>query len=353
MMPRNAERSGCCEGSPPSRGNALRAWRGVVLALASLCVATSAHAQSSLELQWSAPPSCPDRAWVVRAVDRLVSSPSAPLQVSAVVRQEEDGWIVDLEMHGAASGTRTLRATSCPSIARATALLVALALDPQAASRAEDALANDEPPREEPPAAPPSPSSPPPDDSTTSATPDVAAASAPTPVRPFAFAGATIERALVPGLAVGVGLGGGITWRALRIDAGAQLLPHTSASLDRVPGVGADFSLAALSARSCIGHALPAFAAFGCAAVRGARISGQGTGTAERYRQTALLVALEPGVIVRAPGRRSGPAIELETALVVPVTRPDFVFLKDGPSEPLFRVSAVGLRVALFASYQF
>jgi len=288
---------------------------------------------------------------VVRAVERLVSSPRDRLQVSAAVRQEESGWVVDLEMHGAASGTRTLRATSCPSIARATALLVALALDPQAAARAEDGLAADEPPREEAPLAPSAPPSP--EESTASAAPVVSEASSPTPIRPFAFAGATIERALVPGLALGLGIGGGLTWRALRIDAGAQLLPHTSASLDRVRGVGADFALAALSVRSCVGHAMPAVAAFGCAGIRGARITGEGTGTAERYRQTALLVALEPGVIVRAPGQRSGPAIEIETALVLPITRPSFVFLKDGPSEPLFRVSAVGLRVALFASYRF
>lgn len=308
----------------------LRTW---LAALALLGGAEgSAAAEPGLDLAWNAPPGCPDRAWVVAAVNRLVPSPPQALHVTGAVREDEGGFTVDLELSGPASGTRTLRAASCTSVARGAALIIALALDPQAATSAIE---------EAPPAPAPAP-------------PLAPAASAPPAPRreALAFAGAVVIGGLLPTYAPGAVVGGGVAWRALRLDLSAELVPHASTSLARRPAVGADFALAGLALRGCAGHAWGGLAVHGCAAVRAARISGEGRGLVETYRDRADLLALEPGVLVRVPlGTRAG--LALDAAAVLPLTRPDFVLLTNGPSEPLHRVSVVGLRAALTVDVRF
>ncbi|MBX3214175.1 MAG: hypothetical protein KF850_19225 [Labilithrix sp.] len=317
---------------------------GLAAALALLAGERGALAEPSLDLTWDAPAGCPDREWVRAAVLHLVTSSSAQeLHVHAAVRAEGDQWIVDLALSGAATGTRTLRASTCTSVARGAALIVALTLDPQAAASVPEDPA---PPAPPPPRAP-EPPAPAPEPGPTQA-PDAS----PRRARPIAFLGASAARALVPGVAPGAVVGGGIVWSALRIDLAAELVPSARASLARVPGVGADFSLASLALRACAGRTLASVALHGCTALRGARIAGEGTGLTESYRQTAHLLAIEPGVLARFPAAtRVG--VELAAAAVLPITRPDFVFLASGPSEPLFRVSAVGARVGLGASVLF
>lgn len=334
------------------RSRALRlCLAALTLALLLLVDVRLARAQPSLDLTWSVPREaearCPDQAWVVAAVRHLVTSPaSQSLKVVASVREEEGQWVVDLELSGAASGARTLRACSCKSVARGAALIVALALDPQASALASDDLAPPQPPPAPPvpppvpaePPAPPAPRAPPPP---------------PTPeVRPIVFLGASAGRALLPGIAAGGVVGGGLTWRAMRADLAFELAPGTSASLSRLPAVGADLSLAALALRTCAGHSTPWMAIHGCAALRGVRIAGEGTGLAQSYRQTAHLLALEPGALVRVPGN-TRLAVELDAAAVIPFTHPDFVILSGDSSERLFRVSPFGVRVALAASFRF
>ena len=310
-----------------ARPHALRTCTAV-LALAAALVAEEkvARAEPSLDLTWTAPPGCPDRAWMMSAVLHLVTgSPPQALLVTGAVHEEDGQWVVDLELSGAASGTRTLRASSCKSVSRGAALIVALALDPQAAALASEELARSEAPAAPPPS--PAPPPPPPE-----APPAPARVESPG-IRPIVFAGPTATRALLPDLA-------------------GELVPRSHTSLARVPAVGADLSLAALALRACVGHAFPWLAAHGCTALRGARIAGQGTGLAESYRQTAHVLTLEPGVLLRVPGTTRA-AVELEAAPVLPLTRPDFVILSSGPSEPLFRVSSAGIRVAGAASFRF
>lgn len=328
------------------RANAVRTCAAALAAaLALLAGERDASAQPSLDLIWDAPAACPDREWVRSAVLHLVTS-SAPqeLHVRAGVRPEGDQWVVDLELSGAATGTRTLRAATCASVARGAALIVALALDPQAAASAPEETAPAPPP---PPRAPEPPAPAP--EAGRARTPDARGRA-----RPIAFVGAAAARALVPGIAPGAVVGGGIAWGAVRVDLAAEVAPSARASLARVPGVGADFSLASVALRACAGHALADVALHGCTAIRGARVAGEGTGLAESYRRTAHLLAIEPGALVRIPAAtRVG--LEVDAAAVLPITRPDFVLLSSssGPSEPLFRVSAIGARVALGASVRF
>lgn len=319
----------------------------VAVLLALLFDTRTALAQPAFELTWTAPAGCPDRASVLASVERLVTTmPAEALFVTAVAHEDGDRWTVELEMSGAATGSRTLHARSCASVARATALIVALALDPQASLNAAEEPAPPEPivappgpPVVVPPPPPPPPA--PPEPSLLSRTP-----------RAVVFAGASAERALVPGIVAGALVGGGVIWQTLRVDLAARFSPSTHVSLPSRPSAGADLSAIDLALRSCLGRTVWHVAAHGCATVRASRLSGEGSGVTEAYRESLDLFALEPSVLVRFPAR-STVGLELDAAAVIPLVHPDFVIANGTSSEALFRVSAVGARVILAASVLF
>jgi hypothetical protein len=344
-----------------ARRTSRHAW---LVALAIVCVGLSisleaqaqGQAQSSLDLTWNAPATCPERAWVLSSVQRLVTTMPAQrdgLRVTANAREEDGRWVVDLEMHGAASGTRTLRAASCISVARATALIVALALDPQAATLASEELAKSEP-------AMPETSAPPRDAPTPTTAPGARSPgeSRTEPPRsdrgprPLALLGAALEHGLLPDWAPAATVGAGVVWRILRADIRGQIAPAARTSLARAPTVGAEFSLLAIALRACAGHSVSWVGMHACASIRGARIAGEGSGATVTYRQTAWLTSFEPGVLLRIPSR-SAAALEIDIETVLPLTRPDFVIVSRDVSELLFRVPSVGVRGSLGASIRF
>lgn len=124
----------------------------------------------SLTLTWTAPPGCPDTDAILRRVRDLRASdrPTAPLPATATVTRDARRWRVRIETPG---GTRTLAAPRCASLAEATAVVLALALDdaasvsPTAPSRPRPTLPPEveqltdaeRPPVLRPPAAPPPP----------------------------------------------------------------------------------------------------------------------------------------------------------------------------------------------------
>lgn len=105
--------------------------------LAAPSLLRSARAQEATwSLVWEAPGECPSEANVREAVAELLGTggpPSAPVSASAVVeRISGDRWVVQLTtVREGARGERVVEATSCPSLARATALIVALTIDPE------------------------------------------------------------------------------------------------------------------------------------------------------------------------------------------------------------------------------
>lgn len=117
----------------------------VALAAVGLLSATTAQA---LELDWQAPAGCPDVASVKRHVQRLAgAAEGASLVARAVVTQTTaQRWRVSINLSGSATGHRTLTADTCPQLARASALIIALAANPEAAL--------DLPSDEQPPALP-------------------------------------------------------------------------------------------------------------------------------------------------------------------------------------------------------
>lgn len=316
------------------------------LGLCGLFFPPPAHGQSALDLDWTAPAGCPDRAEVLAHVHRLVPAPpSASLAVRASVREVDEGFRVELEMQGSASGARTLRASTCASVARATALVIALALDPSASLEPEDEPPPPPPfvppPRPEPP---PKPAQPPRSPAPTGSEPDG--------LHPFVVATVGAERALLPDVAPNVALGFGVTYGPLRADLGLRITPARSTSLTTVPGAGVSIGAVDLALRACARLVDRSVALHGCAAARGVRFSGEAFGVTESYREQAYTLAIEPGFVARFPARGRF-ALELDIALVVPLTRPDFVVTRLGTDLSTFRVPALGGRGGIGGSVRF
>jgi hypothetical protein len=94
---------------------------------------------------WSAPPECPTETEVAAEVAQLLEpgpTPSAHVTARAVVRHDADGqWHVELTtLRDGEEGARSLVAPSCRSLADATALIVALTIDPARAARLRPAV---------------------------------------------------------------------------------------------------------------------------------------------------------------------------------------------------------------------
>lgn len=117
--------------------------------LAGLMIAwpITAHAEpavapreNSFRLRWSAPASCPDESDVRQRIQRLLNESklapaAAPLEVTAQVSASREGFRLDLALGSApAARSRKLLAPSCGELAHATALVVALAIDPSLAA---------------------------------------------------------------------------------------------------------------------------------------------------------------------------------------------------------------------------
>lgn len=110
---------------------------GAGWALATWIAATSAPAERRVELQWIAPPPCPDGAAVTRAAEALMLEHDAALRADAVVTARDDGFAMILTIHRD-DGVQQLEqaAPQCETLADLAALLLAVAADPIAVTRA-------------------------------------------------------------------------------------------------------------------------------------------------------------------------------------------------------------------------
>jgi hypothetical protein len=118
--------------------------RAYVLSLASLALvawawsAGRATAETPLDLEWLAPPPCPDVAYVRAGVAGLLAGSSETgSRVGAVARVTSTAgeWSLDLTITRDGNvAHRTMKAASCPAVADAAALILALTIDPVHAS---------------------------------------------------------------------------------------------------------------------------------------------------------------------------------------------------------------------------
>jgi hypothetical protein len=117
-------------------------------------------AAPSFSIRWEAPPQCPDEAHVQSAIDQLLAgAASSPTPVEARANVEQcggDSWCVRLTTaQDGQRAERFLQAGSCRSLADATALILAVIMDPERGpERAETAMDADAPAAKAPAPAP-------------------------------------------------------------------------------------------------------------------------------------------------------------------------------------------------------
>jgi hypothetical protein len=143
-------------------------WLGALAACATSACFGSARAQAAeppIELSWSAPEGCPSRDEVLARTHRHLASASTAqsgLRAVATVTPVGAGFELTLELGGRElDAHKQLRVESCEAAARAAALLIALAFDPNASAEERATPAEPQPPTEPPPTEPP-PTEPPP-----------------------------------------------------------------------------------------------------------------------------------------------------------------------------------------------
>ncbi len=108
---------------------------GSLLGAACLLAVIAPGEALGLTLGWEAPPICPPSEVVEAEIQRLTSShDTAALVASALVSRTADArFRVVIDISGSATGHRELFADTCAQLAKATALIIALAANPDAA----------------------------------------------------------------------------------------------------------------------------------------------------------------------------------------------------------------------------
>ena len=320
-------------------------WSRTLLLVATWLVAVKARADTvaPLELTWSAPLDCPSRAQVESSVARLLAGSSSAVTLAADVRVTVDRrglYHARLRTHlRDADGERSLTAVTCPLVASATALVLALTIDPTLAVDPQES----EPSPSSPPPAPPPPSPPPAPEPR-----DVSPASAPATPRgsstPSVAAGAAalIDVGSLPSAAIGgaVEIAVGKGWATLRADGAAFGLQHVDAGSRA--GAGGRFTLLAVSLRTCAGGG-ERFRLEGCVGMELDRIVGEGFGVSSPGSATRVSAAPRAGVRLAF---RPAPSFSVPVALdvLVPLDRPTFALENVGP---VFRPAPVALRASI------
>jgi hypothetical protein len=315
----------------------------MLLLVATWLVAQEAHADAvaPLDLTWSAPASCPSHADVESSVARLLAGSRSGETLGADVK-------VTVDRHGLyharlrthlrdADGERSLTAASCPLVASATALVLALTIDPTLAV---------EPQESEP--SPPPPASPPPAPPALSAPREESVAPAPAATRESSSltvapgAAALVDVGSLPSPAIGgaVEIAVDKGWASLRAEGAAFGAQHVDAGSRA--GAGGRFTLLAASLRGCAG-AGALWRVEGCVGIELDRIVGEGFGVSSPGSATRVSAGARAGVRLAF---RPAPLLSVPVALdaIVPLNRPTFVL---GNVGTVFRPAPVAIRASI------
>lgn len=313
--------------------------------------APAPHVADALRLHWTAPAECPSEAQVFSRIEQLLAGSnvmtSSRLLVTARTQQLADASYeasLTYEVDGLRN-TRVLHAVTCDALAAATALIVATAIDPAAAARADAA----DSPRPTPPAAPALP---------------VRPAAAPTPDsergkpafspkrQPVALLLANSAWGgvnMLPGLAWGFGGSVGARRGAWSVFADGQYWPEQRRRSDARATAGADFSRYTVGLRSCFGWQSARWVLDLCGGAELLAVHGAGYGVTVPKQATELWVAPFGGPSL---GLQLRPQFFLvgRVELSFPVARHDFVLEGVGF---VYRLPPVGARLGLGVAVAF
>jgi hypothetical protein len=309
-------------------GNAISAPMQRFATVAQRIVSPAPTTKSSMDLDWTAPPPCPDGDAVRMDVSRLrgtSASGSRHLRAQASIRSAEGtGWILSLttDLDGV-KGERSLSGSSCKSLAEAAALMLALILNPDLEVAAPPAVATPEP------------------------TPVVAAVATvndrwPSP-RWRVGAHAGIQTGVLAVSSWPVALSLDVVLGRLSLRVMPSLTLPENVYLDTGVGIGGRLWLGAVAALGCFRASVGPAVLSSCLGIEVTRLHGQGLGVLQPREETIYWTSAEPAVLVGLPVWR-GALLELGAMGLVPFARPS-VYL-DGigqVSRPaLFGVRALG-----------
>jgi len=300
---------------------------------------------------------CPSAPEVTREVDELVaSSPAvaaAPLMANASVASDQGGFVLNLALtDGDGTHFRRIDAPTCDELAHATALVVALAIDPALLSTHADpggAVAR----------APAQPENVPGPAAGTSQAPQAFALPAPAWNQPPSFSNEppqllwrlglveSVAFGTLPGVNLGTGLFGALQTKSFRFELAASSLSGT-ATLSGLPRASADFRLYRAEPKVCWLIANASYAFGPCSGLELGWLSGNGHGVDAPQQKRPAWVGSNHGALAELRLTSSsvlGTTVEAE----IPWVRDRFILAQRILFQP-----AVSLRigVSLAAGWQ-
>jgi hypothetical protein len=314
-----------------------------VLALAAAApFAATAYAESTagpVTLAWSAPPECPREDAVLAEVQAALGPKAGterPVTARAVVTRAGRGFRVTLTtLRDGAPGERVLEDEACDALARATALIVVLTVDPSRAASLGAPTPTPSPTPTPTPAPTPTPTL------------------TPTPRRESlaVFAAGTFDDGTLAAPAFGAGVA--IAWlpHPFRLELGGAIFATTRASIPN--GEGGTFSLISGGGRACAAFTAGAVELGPCAGFDLAAVHAEGFGADQIQTGNGLWGVVSAGgdaywSLVRPLGLR------LRIDGVLPTARPPFVVItSQNETIQVHRPAPVGLRAAFGVEARF
>ncbi|WP_437957710.1 hypothetical protein WME76_41445 [Sorangium sp. So ce119] len=325
-------------------------------------------------MRWTAPADCPAAAAVEAEITRLLGDQSSPsngtVRAAGTITPVGTGFVLYIELSREGwTSARTVRGATCRALADAGALIVAMAIDPEVATRSgteatgdrSSAGARPAPPAPEPPpaaarTAEPTPRSDPPEPvpPTTEQEPPTEGAAERGPVFRVGL-GVMGDLGTMQGVSSAIEAWAGVLVGPARLEAGASFWPGNTAESAARPQSGGTIDLVAGSLTACA--LLPPLARAArphfevgvpCAGLELGRMHAEGYGVSDPDEGFALWAALRGGAAaawVIAPWMR----LRLRLEAVVPLKRPRFVLEGVGDvHEPSVAArAALGLELAL------
>jgi hypothetical protein len=297
---------------------------------------------SGFIFEWRAPEGCPPASAVEEEIAHLLGGPAREharddLRVQATV-ERGSLWLVTLETTSkTANGHRTIEAATCQALANATALIVALLIDPDAvAARTGKAQGNE-------PRPPPSPAEPTP---VQGRPPGVRA------THVLLGAAAAGNLGVLPSPDLGVSASVGIVHPRWRMEARAAYDPRQvqSAALANPSGAYGRFSFIAGTVAGCMTFSRPTLEFGPCADAEFGAVHGEGIGATHTTSHTSPWLGVGAGGLLAIKATR-WLYLPVHADAVVPLWRPNYVF--ENPQVPIFRSASVGGRLTAGVELRF
>lgn len=304
-----------------------------MLALGFAAVMLVAPERARVEFRWDAPAGCPGEAEVLAELERLLGGPLAERggpRLTAIARvRQEPGQGYDLRLWTVRDeGTlqRSLSNAECEAVAKAAALIAAMAIDPSVLERMADGTEAAEVAAEAKTVTEPEP--PPEIEEKEEEKKEVASGERVEPrrraLRGAVRVGAGISGGDLPGVGALVRLTAALVWPKARLELEASYGPVRKARYDDRQDRGVDLQLATATLRGCPVWRTRRVEFPLCGGVEVGAMYGRGVGYALTSEGRLLFASLQlTPMVLFAPHPRVALGVALEGA--VHVARPRFV----------------------------